>query len=416
MTRRILVVLAFLACSTVAHAQTNCSTGQYPNYNYGDYQNSQSPCTTVQPGWVTLFDNRTANERCTGLQGQPNVPPGSVYSVPAGWGAAPPSVDTGYGQRACPGFVGVGAMDCWPRMSFYETDGGKPYPNGTMSDTSANRFFNQGYDHAIDIVDVPVHCVEVAPPGNYSSQDFKQCPTLLCQGTLQNCPPVGNPPICCGRYEQCYQTPVWNYLTCSWQCANTQSPIIIDLSGKGYQLTNALNGVSFDISGTGHLLQMGWTAPGAQNAFLCLPDSNGQCDDGKDLFGNFTPQPVSSTPNGFDALAVYDKNGDGVIDARDAIFPSLRLWIDANHDGISQPNELFTLAALGITSISLDYKWDQRTDQYGNMFRYRAEITSTDGAGRFAYDVFLVTQPTTPAAAKACPPRPLLPTVEKSLR
>lgn len=413
MTRRILIVLVLLACSTVAHAQTNCSTGAYPNYNYGDYQNSQSPCTTVQPGWVTLFDTRTANERCAASQGQPYMPPGSVY-----WTASPPSVDTGYGQRACPGFVGAGAMDCWPRMEFYETDGGKPYPNGTVSDTSANRFFNQGYDHAIDIVDIPVHCVEVAPPGRYSSQDFKQCATLLCQGTLQNCAPVGNPPICCGRYE-CQQTPVWNYLTCTWQCANT-TPIIIDLSGKGFQLTNALNGVSFDISGTGHAIQMAWTAPGVQNAFLCLPDSNGKCDDGKDLFGNFTPQPPSSTPNGFDALAVYDKNGDGVIDSKDAIFSSLRLWIDANHDGVSQPNELFTLAALGITSISVNYKWDQRTDQYGNTFRYRAEITSTDGAGRFAYDVFLVTGTSSAKAgskSSVCPPRPkLLPEQKTSLR
>jgi len=172
------------------------------------------------------------------------------------------------------------------------------------------------------------------------------------------------------------------------------------LNGNGFHLTNAANGVKFDISGTNNPIQMGWTASGADNAFLCLPDSNGKCDDGKDLFGNVTPQPVSDTPNGFAALAVLDDpknggNGDGIIDSRDAIFASLRLWIDANHDGISQPEELHTLPSLGVNSISLNYKWDQRTDQYGNVFRYRSKVNPNDPdpshVGKTAYDVFFVT-------------------------
>lgn len=204
-------------------------------------------------------------------------------------------------------------------------------------------------------------------------------------------------------------------------CANgtPDSPILIDTSGWGFFLTDAKGGVLFDILGTGRPIQIAWTAPGAQNAFLCLPDASGNCNSGKQLFGNVTPQPASSTPNGFAALAVYDSNGDGVIDAHDAIFSSLRLWIDANHDGISQPNELFTLPALGITSISLNYRWDRRTDRYGNVFRYRAQVGRTDGTTRMAYDVFFVTVNTTAratpnanttakAALKVCPPPPLL--------
>jgi hypothetical protein len=181
--------------------------------------------------------------------------------------------------------------------------------------------------------------------------------------------------------------------TCDYNCC--VSPIIIDTSGKGFVLTNAANGVKFDMSGMGNPKQMAWTAAGVDNAFLALPGTDGLIHNGKQLFGSFTPQPSSSTPNGFAALAVYDQpaaegNGDGVIDSRDAIFSSLRLWIDANHDGISQPEELHTLPSLGVNSISLNYKADQRTDQWGNVFRYRAQVGPGDATntGRMAYDVF----------------------------
>jgi hypothetical protein len=199
------------------------------------------------------------------------------------------------------------------------------------------------------------------------------------------------------------------------------SPILIDVSGNGFQLTSATNGVTFDIAGTGNPIQMGWTAQGAGNAFLALPGADGLVDNGKQLFGNFTPQPPSQNPNGFAALAVYDLpanggNRNGLIDPGDAIFSSLRLWIDENHDGISQQEELHTLQSLGVTSISLSYKLSERKDQYGNVFRYRAQVNPGDpsSVGRIAYDVFFVTSPPattknlipwrpTPASVQACP-------------
>jgi hypothetical protein len=167
------------------------------------------------------------------------------------------------------------------------------------------------------------------------------------------------------------------------------SPIIVDLSGKGFILTDAQDGVMFDITGTGHPIQMGWTANRAQNAFLALPGPDGLVHGGKQLFGNFTPQPPSATPNGFAALAVYDDNHDGVIDARDAVWKLLRLWIDENHDGISQPEELHTLAELGVNSISLKYKDEPWHDQYGNAFRYRARVND-ETTDKWTYDVFFV--------------------------
>ena len=177
------------------------------------------------------------------------------------------------------------------------------------------------------------------------------------------------------------------------------SPIILDIDGKGFRLTSATNGVTFDIMGTGKPVQIAWTASDSHNAFLALPQVDGFVHSGRDLFGNFTPQPPSNQPNGFTALAVYDNpsnggNADGVIDVKDAIFSSLRLWIDANHDGISQADELYTLQSLNVNSISLDYKLSRKTEQYGNVFRFRAEVNSDDpdsDLGRKAYDVFFVT-------------------------
>ena len=59
-------------------------------------------------------------------------------------------------------------------------------------------------------------------------------------------------------------------------------------------------------------------------------------------------------PTLFAALASLDSNGDGVIDIQDQAFNDIQVWVDANHDGISQSSELNSLLHHGIASIDLN--------------------------------------------------------------
>jgi hypothetical protein len=205
-----------------------------------------------------------------------------------------------------------------------------------------------------------------------------------CQSNTCPFPPPNCPTPVCNFYGGC------DY---AWGC---NSPIIVDVERKGFHLTDQAHGVYFQFYGNSKQ-QVAWTDPKYGNAWLALDrNGNGLIDNATELFGNDTPQPPSAEQNGFRALAVYDLpvnggNGDGFITAADSIYSKLLLWTDINHNGISEPNELQTLAQAGITSISLDYHMSERKDEYGNVFRYRGydKMNSVD-YDHLIYDVYLV--------------------------
>ena len=141
------------------------------------------------------------------------------------------------------------------------------------------------------------------------------------------------------------------------------SPLLLDLNDEGRIRTVSVDdGVSFDINSDGTLERIGWTHEDGEEGFLWLDfNRNRRVDDGRELFGDSTPLPEGGrASNGFEALALYDRpevggNGDGVIDARDLIWPHLRLWVDANRDGASAQAEIFRLREYGVVGIGLDY-------------------------------------------------------------
>ncbi len=170
-------------------------------------------------------------------------------------------------------------------------------------------------------------------------------------------------------------------------------PIVIGLSQPSFKFTSAADGVLFDIDANGSLEQLAWTDAGSGDGFLALDrNGNGRIDSGRELFGDHTAQPPSDHPNGFNALSVFDSNHDGLISSDDGIWPALRVWVDANHNGVSEATELAPLSAYAIRAIDLAYHESRRKDGNGNELRYSTKVLR-DGPAAHAVDVFFASVP-----------------------
>jgi RTX calcium-binding nonapeptide repeat (4 copies) len=132
--------------------------------------------------------------------------------------------------------------------------------------------------------------------------------------------------------------------------ASRRDPLMLDLNGDGIINHVGLeqSNTFFDHLANGIRSQTGWVDKG--DGILVLDgglngQANGSIDNGSELFGDhFVKANGQLAKDGFDALASLDSNADGYVDAQDSAFARLKVWVDANGDGISQDGELRSLA------------------------------------------------------------------------
>jgi hypothetical protein len=170
----------------------------------------------------------------------------------------------------------------------------------------------------------------------------------------------------------------------------TSTPIILDINGDGIKTLSISSGVNFDLFADGNNVNTGWVSSG--DGLLVLDrNHDGQINDGSELFGSSTTLASGAkAPDGYVALRELDSNHDGVISNSDANFDELRVWVDANSDGISGAGETKSLASLEITKIELQAKAGIGTDN-GNLVGLTSTYETADGTTHAAADVWFAT-------------------------
>ena len=157
-------------------------------------------------------------------------------------------------------------------------------------------------------------------------------------------------------------------------------PLILDLDGDGVETVGLDKVVLFDHAADGTKNATGWVG---KNDGLLVRDinNNGTIDTGRELLGDNTIlNNGQKAKNAYEALADLDSNKDGVLNNQDAKYSELKVWQDANQDGISQSNELKTLQDAGIASLKVSPTNTTTTTLInGNSQAATSTYTKTDG-------------------------------------
>ena len=158
-------------------------------------------------------------------------------------------------------------------------------------------------------------------------------------------------------------------------------PLILDLNGDGLATTNLdQSDVYFDLDSNGFAERTAWID--ANDGLLVLDrDGDGKITNGQELFGDQTLLSNGTrATSGFEALREFDDNKDGKIDASDIVYLKLKVWQDLNRDGVSQAEEMKSLADIGIKAINLNSTVTGAADAMGNIQRRLGSFVKTDGS------------------------------------
>lgn len=181
-------------------------------------------------------------------------------------------------------------------------------------------------------------------------------------------------------------------------CERSEScPLILDLNADGIHTTGLDDPVHFWIDLEGRSEATAWTDPGTEEAFLWTDLNHDHTAQVTELFGSRMVAPNGGYyANGFEALLKFDRswyggNGDGQITHRDSVWPRLRLWVDRNHDAISQPTEISVLSSHRIVALNLAHIEGNTYDEHGNelylMSSYVVRLRGQDTELRMMADV-----------------------------
>jgi hypothetical protein len=169
------------------------------------------------------------------------------------------------------------------------------------------------------------------------------------------------------------------------------SPIILDLDGDGVEMRSIRRArAAFDMNGDGRLDNTGWTSGG--DGFLVIDrDNDGRISHASEL--SFASED-SDASSDLEALAALDSNNDGVLNAADARFGELKIWVDADGDGITDAGELQTLADHDITEIGLRARHREGSADVGdNVLLSTAVFTRSNGSTGTVGNVALAYRP-----------------------
>ncbi|MBR8182511.1 S-layer family protein [Burkholderia ambifaria] len=170
-------------------------------------------------------------------------------------------------------------------------------------------------------------------------------------------------------------------------CSNGVDPIILNLNGDAVQTTSlASSSTHFDMLNDGRKVQTAWGTAGEGYLVYDPSDPNSATAVTQD----------NQLVGGFGALQSLAQQVDGVghgtLTASDALWNSLKVWVDTTGTGQFQRGQLMSLDQLGITSLNLDGEQVNR-DSNGNQILVDSSFTRADGSTGDVAGVSLMNNP-----------------------